>query len=177
MANLTGMTGLTGSTPNAQRYFGGATHAQPAGHATATVPRVDDPGDRRAVARYIYQAALGRGYTPQQAVEIVAYSVGESGLDPQSDGGVQGDDRVLGLFQEKTAFAAAGGVDPSLRGTVEGNVTAYLNQLEAHRDLPMAAFGVGNGALATTSVGGPLSGVGAQDWGSLMARAREYLGM
>ncbi|OIN79100.1 phage tail tape measure protein [Mycobacterium malmoense] len=128
--------------------------------------------DKQSVARYIYSAAIARGYTPDQATQIVAYSVGESGLNPGISGGVQGDDEVIGLFQEKTAFARGHN-----RSSVVGNVAAYLDQLEAHRNQAWGpAYGVGRGALASTSVGGPLSYEGAQAWGPLMARAKAYLG-
>ncbi|WP_374023921.1 phage tail tape measure protein [Mycobacterium sp. HNNTM2301] len=128
--------------------------------------------DPQSVARYIYSAALARGYTPDQATQIVAYSVGESGLNPGISGGVQGDDEVIGLFQEKTAFARGRN-----RSSVVGNVEAYLDQLEANRNKAWgAAYGVGYGALASTSVGGPLSREGAQAWEPLMERARAYLG-
>lgn len=128
--------------------------------------------DPQSVARYIYSAAIARGYTPDQATQLVAYSVGESGLNPGISGGVQGDDDVLGLFQEKTAFARG-----QNRSSVVGNVQAYLDALEPHRNQAWgAAYGVGYGALASTSVGGPLSNEGAQAWGPLMERARAYLG-
>ncbi|BCP14844.1 hypothetical protein MINTM021_17530 [Mycobacterium paraintracellulare] len=128
--------------------------------------------DPRSVARYIYSAAIARGYTPDQATQLVAYSVGESGLNPGISGGVQGDDEVIGLFQEKTAFARGHN-----RRSVVGNVQAYLDALETNRNKAWgAAYGVGHGALASTSVGGPLSYEGAQAWGPLMERARAYLG-
>lgn len=128
--------------------------------------------DPQSVARYIYSAAIARGYTPDQATQLVAYSVGESGLNPGISGGVQGDDEVIGLFQEKTAFARG-----QNRSSVVGNVEAYLDALEPNRNKAWgAAYGVGHGALASTSVGGPLSYEGAQAWGPLMARARAYLG-
>lgn len=128
--------------------------------------------DPRSVAQYIYSAALARGYTPDQATQIVAYSVGESGLNPGISGGVQGDGEVIGLFQEKTGFAHGHN-----RYSVVGNVDAYLDQLEANRNKAWgAAYGVGHGALASTSVGGPLSYEGAQAWGPLMERAKAYLG-
>lgn len=128
--------------------------------------------DPRSVAQYIYSAAIARGYTPDQATQLVAYSVGESGLNPGISGGVQGDDEVIGLFQEKRAFARG-----HSRSSVVGNVEAYLDALEPNRNKAWGpAYGVGYGALASTSVGGPLSREGAQAWGPLMERARAYLG-
>ena len=131
------------------------------------------PGSKQAIANMIYQQALGRGYSAHEAQSIVAYAVGESGLNPGISGGVQGDDEVLGLFQQKSAFAAAGGIDPSQRTDPVANTYAYLNQLEQHRNLPIEQ------ALPATSIGGPLaSGPGAQpqNWNNLMNQAAGYLG-
>jgi hypothetical protein len=181
-----GGDGGSGMRPPSPLAAFAAHHHPPRQHGAAAGPSnlplvpgtgTLNPADKRSVARFIYNAALARGYSPSESIDIVAYSVGESGLDPEISGGQQGDDVVKGLFQEKSAFARAGGIDPSLRETVQGNVEAYLNQLEKNRHLPMAAFGVGNGALTTTSVGGPLSSAGSQDWGTLVARAHEYLGV
>lgn len=119
-----------------------------------------EPGhDRAAVAQYIYRAAISKGFSEKEAVAITAYAQGESGLNPEISGGAQGaggsaggdSDVVIGLFQEKPGFAQAGGVNPADRYTVSGNVTAYLNQLVAHR-------GTGDiyDQLLATSVGGPM---------------------
>jgi len=138
--------------------------------AHAPAGRVN-PAGREAVARYIYQQARARGYSPHDATAIVAYSLGESGLDPTVSGGVQGDAEVIGLFQEKPGFAAEGGVSPADRYTVEGNTTAYLNQLERHR---------GQGdifqQLLATSVGGPMYTGGYPKMRELMGRAAVLLG-
>lgn len=146
---------------------GPATHAMLADYTTPMPPTSNSP---QAVAQYIYQAAIGRGYSSHEATAIVAYSVGESGLNPRISGGVQGDAEVIGLFQEKPGFARAGGVDPSARYSVEGNTTAYLNQLERHR---------GSGdiydQLLATSVGGPMYTGGRGYMDQLMGRARGYL--
>lgn len=131
------------------------------------------PGSPQAIANMIYQQAIGRGYSPHEAQSIVAYAIGESSLNPGISGGVQGDAEVVGLFQQKPAFAAGGGIDPSQRADPAANTYAYLNQLEKHRDLPIEQ------ALPATSVGGPLaSGPGAQPqaWGPLMAQAGDLLG-
>lgn len=146
---------------------GPATHAVLADYTTPSAPSSNSP---QAVAQYIYQAAIGRGYSAHDATAIVAYSVGESGLSPTISGGVQGDAEVIGLFQEKPGFARAGGVDPSARYSVEGNTTAYLNQLERHR---------GSGdiydQLLATSVGGPMYTGGRGYMDQLMGRAQGYL--
>ncbi|RFZ42683.1 hypothetical protein MSS4_04648 [Mycobacterium marinum] len=128
-------------------------------------------GSKTDIARYIYQSAVSRGYSSNDAVAIVAYAIGESGLNPTISGGIQGDDEVIGLFQQKTAFAAAGGIDPSLRGTVEGNTTAYLNNLGRNR---------GSGdiydQLLATSVGGPMYTGGRPYMDRLVGQARGILG-
>ncbi|WPH57646.1 hypothetical protein [Mycobacterium phage WXIN] len=132
-----------------------------------------NPGSPQAVANMIFQQATSRGYSAHEAQSIVAYAVGESSLNPGISGGVQGDDEVIGLFQQKAAFARGGGIDPSQRGNAAANTYAYLNQLDKHRGLPIEQ------ALPATSVGGPLaSGPGAQpqNWPNLMARAAGYLG-
>lgn len=158
---------MGGSAHTSSAIIGPATHALLADYTTPMPPTSNSP---QAVAQYIYQAAIGRGYSSHDATAIVAYSVGESGLNPRISGGVQGDAEVVGLFQEKPGFARAGGVDPSARYSVEGNTTAYLNQLERHR---------GSGdiydQLLATSVGGPMYTGGRGYMDQLMGRARGYL--
>jgi hypothetical protein len=129
------------------------------------------PGDRATTASYVYQQAKARGYSDDDAVAIVAYAVGESGLNPTISGGVQGDDEVIGLFQEKAGFARAGGIDPSQRNTIEGNVLAYLNNLDKHR-------GQGDilDQLLATSVGGPMHTGGRSYMQTLIGQARGLLG-
>ncbi|ASD53425.1 tape measure protein [Mycobacterium phage Lucky2013] len=128
-----------------------------------------NPGSPQAVANMIYQQAVSRGYSPEEAQAIVAYAIGESGLDPNANGGVQGGADVVGLFQQQPGFAKGGGIDPSLRTNAAANTYAYLNQLDKNRNLPIEQ------ALPKTSVGGPLA-TGA-DWGSLMRQAGQLLGM
>lgn len=139
---------------------------------TADFSNFGAPGSKQAIANMIYQQAVGRGYNAHEAQSIVAYAIGESSLNPGISGGVQGDAEVVGLFQQKPAFAAGGGIDPSQRADPVANTYAYLNQLEKHRNLPIEQ------ALPATSVGGPLaSGPGAQpqDWGNLMQQASDLL--
>ncbi|UEM46524.1 tape measure protein [Mycobacterium phage JuicyJay] len=128
-----------------------------------------NPGSPQAVANMIYQQAVSRGYSPQEAQAIVAYAIGESGLDPSRSGGNQGGAEVVGLFQQKPDFARGGGIDPSLRTNAAANTYAYLNQLDKNRNLPIEQ------ALPATSRGGPLAT--GQDWGGLMSQAAQYLGM
>lgn len=128
-------------------------------------------GYSKGVAKYIYGQAISQGYSPKDATAIVAYSIGESGLNPGISGGVQGDDEVIGLFQEKGGFAKAGGIDPSQRGTMEGNVKAYLNNLQGHR-------GQGDiyDQLLNTSVGGPMYTGGRGYMDQLYGQAQNVLG-
>ncbi|OMC02178.1 phage tail tape measure protein [Mycolicibacterium fortuitum] len=135
------------------------------------------PGSPQAIANMIYQQAVGRGYSPHEAQSIVAYAIGESNLNPGSSPGAQGgsgfENGVVGLFQQKPDFARRGGIDPSQRSDPVANTYAYLNQLEANRNLPIEQ------ALPATSIGGPLaSGPGAQPqaWAPLMAQAGNLLG-
>lgn len=135
------------------------------------------PGSPQATANMIYQQALSRGYTPQEAQAIVAYAIGESGLNPGNSGGAQGgkgaENEVVGLFQQKPAFAKEGGIDPTMRTDPVANTYAYLNQLEKNRHMPIEQ------ALPATSGGGPLaSGPGAQPqpWAPLMSQAGSLLG-
>lgn len=137
------------------------------------------PVNKAEVAKYIYGEGIKAGLTPGEAVALVAYAIGESGLDPGSSGGVQsvagspgGDaDTVLGLFQEKPAFAQAGGVDPSQRGTVQGNVQAYIANLMKHR-------GEGDilDQLLATSQGGPMHTGGRGAMEGLIGQAKSILG-
>ncbi|AXF51519.1 tape measure protein [Mycobacterium phage Constella] len=128
-----------------------------------------NPGSPQAVANMIYQQAVSRGYSPQEAQAIVAYAIGESGLDPSRSGGNQGGAEVVGLFQQKPDFARGGGIDPSLRTNAAANTYAYLNQLDRNRHLPIEQ------ALPATSRGGPLATGG--NWDGLMSQAAQYLGM
>lgn len=134
-----------------------------------------DPGSKQATANMIYQQAVARGYSAMEAQAIVAYAIGESGLDPTASGGAQGgwgeENTVRGLFQEKPAFAREGGIDPSQRTNAAANTYAYLNQLERFRHLPIEQ------ALPATSKGGPLSGAGAQPWAPLKSQAANLLGL
>jgi phage-related minor tail protein len=128
---------------------------------------------KQDIADYIYGAALQRGYSPHDAQSILAYAIGESGLNPGASGGEQGGSGAvnvpIGLFQQKPGFAAGGGISPSARTDPMANTQAYLNQLEANRGMPIEQ------ALPATSVGGPLSGAGAQPWSPLMDQARGYI--
>ena len=136
------------------------------------------PGSKQAIANMIYQMARQRGYSAHEAQSIVAYAIGESGLDPTISGGVQGDDEVIGLFQQKSAFARANGIDPSQRSDPYANTWAYLNALDKTRaQNPGMSI---EQLLPKTSAGGPLaSGPGAQPqaWGPLMAQAAQLLNM
>ena len=140
----------------------------------ATVAPSRANADQLSVARYIYGAAIDRGYSPDEATAIVAYAIGESGLDPQVSGGPQGgagaENEVVGEFQEKPQFARDAGFDPADRFTVEGNTQAYLNTLEQHR-------GEGDifDQLLVTSKGGPLFTGGIAAMGQLLDQARHYL--
>lgn len=127
-----------------------------------------DPSDKASVAHYVLASALSRGYSPQEAQAILAYAIGESGLNPTISGGVQGDDEVIGLFQEKQGFARSGGVDPTGRYTTIGNVEAYLNNLAKHPD--------GNiyDRLEATSQGGPVYTGGYAAMAPLMQQAQQY---
>jgi hypothetical protein len=138
------------------------------------------PGANKGeIAKYIYQAGVQAGLSPDEAVALVAYAIGESGLDPGISGGAQtvpgspgGEaDTVLGLFQEKPGFAQAGGVDPSMRGTVQGNVQAYINNLMKHR-------GQGDilDQLLATSQGGPMHTGGRGAMEGLIGQAKSILG-
>lgn len=134
-------------------------------------------GSPADIAKLIFSMATQRGYTAHDAQAIVAYAIGESSLDPKSDGGTQPapgssgnayQDGVIGLFQQKPAFAAAGGIDPAMRADPVSNITAYLNNLAKNSGMPIEQ------ALPATSQGGPLA-TGA-DWNSLMQQAANYLG-
>lgn len=132
-----------------------------------------------AIAKMISQVAQNAGYSAADAMKIVAYAVGESNLDPASDGGIQNlasepateAHRVLGLFQMKEGFARASGLDPSQRTDPVANATAYITRLRKEfGNLPVEQ------ALPALSGGGPLAGGdAAQDWQGLLRRAAGYL--
>lgn len=151
---------------------------RPSGNVDFSSP--DSPGPNASkdeLAKYIYDSFLAAGYSEKDAKAGLAYAIGESGLNPQISGGVQtpGLGAVAGFFQMTPEFAAAQGVSAEERLTAEGNVRAYLSALEQYRHLPMDAFGLGKGALASTSVGGPLTPEGYQDWQGLLGRAQGYI--
>lgn len=181
LASMSGATPVyVVNMPGGGLGFGGPTDkdgnptGKPAGMDSASM---SDPGQ---IAQMIFGMATQRGYSKHDAQSIVAYALGESSLDPKRSGGTQpapgqsGDayaDNVMGLFQQKPAFAQAGGIDPSQRSDPYYNTLAYLNQLEKNRGLPIEQ------ALPATSVGGPLAKGGEQPWGPLMDRAGNLLGL
>ncbi|AEJ93979.1 tape measure protein [Mycobacterium phage Thibault] len=182
MANASGPTPVFvtnwpfgGGIPGAPGGKPGSSVAGPNGQPiadAAAFKSFGNPGSPQAVANMIYQQAVSRGYSPQEAQAIVAYAIGESGLNPNANGGPQGGgaaNEVIGLFQQKPDFAKGGGIDPSLRTNAAANTYAYLNQLDKNRNLPIEQ------ALPATSRGGPLAT--GQDWGGLMSQAAQYLGM
>lgn len=142
--------------------------AVPTGASTPSGP-VGVDSSPQEIAKYIYSRGLQAGLNPMESLALVAYSVGESGLNPKISGGKQGDDEVIGLFQEKTAFS--GGLSREQRMDPVNNVNAYLAQLSRHR-------GTGDimDQLLATSVGGPMHTGGRAYMASLMARAKGYLG-
>ncbi|AEK09416.1 tape measure protein [Mycobacterium phage LittleE] len=179
MANSSGATPVfvtnwpfSGAIPGASGAPGGGANGAPGAFGPDGKPIANaaafsgfgNPGSPQAVANMIYQQAVARGYSPQEAQAIVAYAIGESGLDPARSG----DGGVVGLFQQKPDFAKNGGIDPSLRTNAAANTHAYLNQLDRNRNLPIEQ------ALPATSRGGPLA-TGA-DWNSLMGQAGQLLG-
>ena len=167
-------------TDQAASALSGMSTYAPSGGAptgpTGPISSFGAPGSKQAIANMVYQQALARGYSPHEAQSILAYAIGESGLNAGISGGVQGGggdpfaDTVQGLFQQKPAFAQGGGISPGQRGDPVANTTAYLNQLEKHRDLPIEQ------ALPATSVGGPLAPGGYQPWAPLMSQAQGYIG-
>ena len=178
LGSLASLAGMAKSLPGAAPVAGGASGdvpggAEPAGDSQHLAPLIH--GDKRSVARYVFQAARARGYSAEDATAVVAYALGESSLNPTISGGPQGGsgsaDTVIGLFQEKPQFARDGGVDPAQRYTVEGNTTAYLNQLVQHR-------GAGDiyHQLFATSKGGPFYTGGYAAMKPLMGQARQLLG-
>lgn len=114
--------------------------------AVGSVTRDSAPGD---IAKYIYNQAIARGYSPSDARMIVAQAKGESSFNPTISGGRQGDDEVIGIFQEKTAFS--GGLSVEDRKDPVKNIEAYFNQLQAHGGPGQEIVDL----LARTSVGGP----------------------
>lgn len=128
---------------------------------------------REGIAAQIYDAAIARGYSPQEATSIVAYAIGESGLNPGISGGPQGGpgaaNEVIGLFQQKPAFAVRGGINPAQRTNAAANISAYLNNLEANRGLPIRQ------ALSETSQGGPMRTGGDPYMDQLEAQASGLL--
>ena len=159
-----------GSGGSSGGSLGDLLGAAPSGLPTRAAMSGFRGGGPADIAKYIYGAARARGYSDHDATAILAYAVGESGLNPRISGGVQGDDEVIGLFQEKSGFARSGGIDPSQRYTVEGNTNAYLNQLQQHRGGDIMD------QLLHTSVGGPMYTGGRGYMDQLMGRARGYLG-
>ena len=187
---LSGLGGLIGGLPALAMAGRNVGTAAPQSAQTAVrrdgrdpvVPGTPNPpvrGDRRSVARYIYDAARARRYSPDEALAITSYAAGESNFDPGvtpapqygSEGGSADENTVVGEFQEKPGFARAGGIDPAQRYTVEGNTQAYLNNLEHHRNDPGDIID----HLVATSVGGPGYTGGRSKMAQLMASTRRLL--
>ena len=114
-----------------------------------TAPAVTRDSSQADIAKYIYNTALSKGYSPTEARYITAQASGESSFKPAISGGVQGDDEVIGIFQEKTAFS--GGLTVEQRKDPMLNIAAYFAQLEKNRGGPGDIVDW----LAVTSGGGP----------------------
>jgi hypothetical protein len=123
---------------------------------------------KQQIADMIISSALARGYSMDTARGLVAYAIGESGLNPRANGGVQGDDSAIGLFQEKTAFS--GGLTAEQRMNPQANINAYLNQFAQHQ-------GAGDieHQLFATSVGGPFYTGGYPAMRGLEGQADKYI--
>ena len=131
---------------------------------------------KQDIANYIISKALSQGYSRDQANAIATQAFGESGFNPDISGGQQGSDpnadTVLGIFQEKPAFAQSGGIDPSQRTDAKANIDAYFNNL--------AAAGGPNtddikGLLASVSGGGPAHPSNAGHWDKAVQGVAPYL--
>jgi TP901 family phage tail tape measure protein len=144
---------------------GGTPTANAAGYSGGSVPA--NPG-KQAIANMILNSALSRGYSMDQARGLLAYSIGESSLNPGISGGNQGGDEVIGLFQEKGAFS--GGHDVAWRADPQNNINAYLDQFAKHQnagDIPHQLF--------ATSVGGPFYTGGYGAMAGLEQQAQGYI--
>lgn len=153
---------------NAKGGLAGGTTAAPAGLAANA--------GKQDIANYIINKALSLGYSRDQANAIATQAFGESGLVPDISGGPQGGagaaNEVIGIFQEKPAFAIAAGISPDQRANAQANIDAYFNALAKAGGPNTSDI---KGLLAQVSGGGPAhpSNVGA--WDQALAGVLPYL--
>lgn len=163
-------------SPQAQRAQLGVTKAQEAAQNLATSQSIGGKptagstggaGGKQGIANMIISSALARGLSMDDARGLVAYSIGESGLNPSISGGVQGDDEVIGLFQEKAGFS--GGLSPAQRANPQANIDAYLNHYMQTSGSDVEHH------LYNTSIGGPFYTGGYGAMRGLEQQAQGYL--
>ena len=130
-----GVPGVPSASPNgtppANPPAGSQGAAPPSSQGVAPPTGIGGTGSKQDIADYIINKALSEGYSRDQANQILTQAVGESNLTPGISGGQQGDDEVIGIFQEKGAFARAGGIDPSQRADAKSNIDAYFSHMAA----------------------------------------------
>lgn len=88
-------------------------------------------GSQADIARYIYQSAVGMGYTPNEAKAFVAQALGESQLSPGAYGASTGDASggASGIFQfTPGTWASFGNGDPL---DAKSNIDAYFRLAQA----------------------------------------------
>lgn len=131
---------------------------------------------KQDIANYIINKALSQGYSRDQANAIATQAFGESGFAAGISGGPQGGsgaaDTVLGVFQEKPAFAQAGGIDPSQRTDPQANIDAYFNNLAKAGGPSTSDI---KGLLANVSGGGPAHPSNVGHWDRALAGVAPYL--
>ena len=108
--------------------------------------------EKQDIADYIVKKAMSQGYSRKQANDFVIQAFGESGLDPNANGGNQdGTGDVRGIFQ---FTPGTWGNRPGSMTNAQDNIDAYFD-LAAERGLTPETFTSGVQLGTQVSIGGP----------------------
>lgn len=119
----------------------------------AGVPVMDGNGDnKQQIANYIVNKAMSLGYSRNQANQFLIQAFGESGLNPNANGGNQdGTGDVKGIFQ---FTPGTWGNRPGSMTNAKDNIDQYF-ALAAERGLTPENFLSGTQLGTQVSIGGP----------------------
>jgi len=108
--------------------------------------------EKQDIADYIIKKAMSQGYSRKQANDFLIQAFGESGLDPNANGGNQdGTGDVRGIFQ---FTPGTWGNRPGSMINAQDNIDAYFD-LAAERGLTPETFTSGVQLGTQVSIGGP----------------------
>lgn len=143
---------------------------------SVTAPAALPPNaSKQQIANYIMDKARSEGYSYEQAKAFVIQAVGESGLDPNANGGNQnGSGDVRGIFQ---FTPDTWGNRPGSMTDAKANIDAYFD-LARQRGLTPATMTSGTQLGTQVSIGGPWHPQNQANTDALnkaMAAAQPYL--